>query len=863
MAKQVVGELVYKITGDSNQLTSEITKADGQVKNFGQSMSNMSLKSIASTAALGAGVAALGGVLVSAAKKAISFETTMANIQTVAGGGSAAMEELHDGILDLTKVIPKSADELGAAAYDILSSGVTDATDALSVLKASGKLAVAGLGSTKEAADLLTSAINAFGLEASEADKVANTIFTSVNLGKTTVAELAQSFGNVAVAAKGTGVTFEEVQAATAALTLVGNKTSTSQDRLRALFDEMTRSSGKLAEGIKAVGIENVGTAIKSDGFKSVLDQLYKATGSNDIAFKNLFSSVEAGGAALALVTTASDKYTESLNAMQTSSGDLEKAFGVQADTTANQLVVAQNQLNLLMIQLGERVLPILNKVLEKVIGFMDLLTSASDRATAAANKNIDAQDQLVNQAQIYKDRMNNATKAGDEQTAALAKNARQIALTKAQISQLNYELTQQHSFIKKFNTETGRYEEFFDKNSRQVAILAEIKAKEAEVTALQTEETNAYMEAVKNESLAVIDANKVTTNQTDLIVAAQKAEQAREEATRKAAEATKKAADDLKAFQTEMVGMIDKSVEAREALENGLAESFKKFGEEVKGTLDETNQSLAKTFIEAGDEITQLRARLSKEEDAERQAEIRKEIEKNQAILDSRVGFEERQQAKIDEIRKRLADAGIKTDGISGLESQRSLEDQIKEQRRIDALDEFARFEEEQFKKLDILTNNIIAENELVQGKIEKQKELEADLTAFLLSTNEVRQKSVDDFANASIKKYQEMASELSRAVSLQSRLNQLRANPNQFHEGGMVGAGGGEVHAGEYVIPANMVRKMGSAISALESSRRNGGNVNNSRVVNAPVTMNNVIDGNVDFNAVGKSLAWELGRL
>src|SRR4029453_2109604 len=96
-------------------------------------------------------------------------------------------------------------------------------------------------------------------------------------------------------------------------------------------FDELTRTSGTLADAIKEVGIENVGAMIKSDGFKAVLDKLFKATGDNTINFKNLFSSVEAGSAAMALVSGASDNYVKILGDMQSGTSELEKAFGRQA----------------------------------------------------------------------------------------------------------------------------------------------------------------------------------------------------------------------------------------------------------------------------------------------------------------------------------------------------------------------------------------------------------------------------------------------------------------------------------------------------------------------------------------------------
>lgn len=54
--------------------------------------------------------------------------------------------------------------------YDVVSAGITGTANQLEVLNRSGeRLAVAGLGTTKEAVDITTSALNAFGAEAGTA----------------------------------------------------------------------------------------------------------------------------------------------------------------------------------------------------------------------------------------------------------------------------------------------------------------------------------------------------------------------------------------------------------------------------------------------------------------------------------------------------------------------------------------------------------------------------------------------------------------------------------------------------------------------------------------------------------------------
>jgi len=63
--------------------------------------------------------------------------------------------------LDISTRVPKSVEELTSALYDVRSAGIT-AENAMSVLEQSARLATAGLGTTKEAVNLMTSAFNTF-----------------------------------------------------------------------------------------------------------------------------------------------------------------------------------------------------------------------------------------------------------------------------------------------------------------------------------------------------------------------------------------------------------------------------------------------------------------------------------------------------------------------------------------------------------------------------------------------------------------------------------------------------------------------------------------------------------------------------
>ena len=94
----------------------------------------------------------------------------------------------------------------------------------MDILKESAKSSAAGLGETKVIADLLTSVMNAYGKENISAARANDILVATVREGKAEADLLAQSMGLVLPISSAMGASFEDVGAATAAMTRTGTK---------------------------------------------------------------------------------------------------------------------------------------------------------------------------------------------------------------------------------------------------------------------------------------------------------------------------------------------------------------------------------------------------------------------------------------------------------------------------------------------------------------------------------------------------------------------------------------------------------------------------------------------------------------
>lgn len=317
-------------------------------------ISEESKKAAKQAAALGGAI--LVGFGVKAVQAAAEFEKGMTNVATLIDTNTESMADMNKQVLEIASRTPVAMEELTSALYNVRSAGI-DAGDAMNVLETSAQLAVAGLGSTEQAVDLATSAINSFGLKGEEVDKAFNTLFVTVKAGKTNIAELAQSFGNVAPIAASAGLSLDELQAATAALTTTGLKASVAQTQLRAAILAIQAPTSEMNKLFDEAGIKNGQLALKNDGLVVTMQKIVDAANGDAEALKKAFGSVEALNSATSLAGEQNEAFSETLRMIEEDSTALDIAFQKQKETAAALYQELKNRLNVVMIETGNIVM--------------------------------------------------------------------------------------------------------------------------------------------------------------------------------------------------------------------------------------------------------------------------------------------------------------------------------------------------------------------------------------------------------------------------------------------------------------------------------------------------------------------------
>ena len=211
------------IISAKNKMAAGLSAAGASLQKFGQSAKRIGQ-------ALAGAFVGFGTAIVGAMKRAETFRVQIAQIATIS---SISMAQAGAEVRKLSVEFGLAKDELSKGLYDALSAGVPQ-DNVFEFMRVASKTAKAGAASVAESVDFLTTALNAFKIPASDAGKVADQLFTAVRLGKTTVAELGQSFAVVAPIAAASGVKLNEVLAAVATLTKQGTPTAQAMTQIRA-----------------------------------------------------------------------------------------------------------------------------------------------------------------------------------------------------------------------------------------------------------------------------------------------------------------------------------------------------------------------------------------------------------------------------------------------------------------------------------------------------------------------------------------------------------------------------------------------------------------------------------------------------
>ena len=313
-------------------------------------------------------VTALGtAIYAGPVKNAQEFQTAMAKVGTIADTDLVPMAKLRQEIINLSNETGKSANDLAEDVYNAISAGQSTA-DAVGFVESATKLATAGFAESGQAVDVLSTILNAYGMEASKVTDVSDMLIQIQNKGKTTVADLSSSMGKIIPTANANNVALEQLGAGYATLTSKGIATAEATTYMNGMLNELGKSGSQTDKILRSQTGKSFSELMKSGySLADVLQIVQEDAESSGKTLSDMFSSSEAGKAALSLMSDGVDTFNASVQGMIDSCGATEQAYAKMMDTTETKVAKAKNSIKNLGTVLGDMLLPYVGQVADKV----------------------------------------------------------------------------------------------------------------------------------------------------------------------------------------------------------------------------------------------------------------------------------------------------------------------------------------------------------------------------------------------------------------------------------------------------------------------------------------------------------------
>ncbi len=363
MARRNKIEVVINAKDNASKVFEDVA---GNIQGIGSAALSIGVAGVATA------TAAMVGLGIVAVNTFSDFEKGMNEVFTLLPDISqAAMDDLEDQLLSFDNAVGRTSEETIPALYQALSAGV-DQNTVFEFLELANKAAVGGATDLETAVDGITSVVNAYGEELIDATLASDLMFTAVRLGKTNFEELSASLFNVVPNAAALGVSFGDVTAALATITAQGVPTSVATTQMRQAFVELGDAGSDVSEIFMRISGESFKDFIANGG--SVADAmglLETEAAILGIGVNEMFGSVEAGNAALALTGAAMDTFISNTEEMNNAAGATEGAF----DTMNQGIGLAMNRLmatwESTLITIGSVIAPLLTPIIDIFTGFV------------------------------------------------------------------------------------------------------------------------------------------------------------------------------------------------------------------------------------------------------------------------------------------------------------------------------------------------------------------------------------------------------------------------------------------------------------------------------------------------------------
>lgn len=311
----------------------------------------------ATGAIIGGVSTAVAGIGTAAVKTGADFESSMSNVAAISQASAKDMEALTEKAKEMGAKTKFSAKE-SADAFSYMAMAGWKTGDMLNGIEGIMNLAAASGEDLATTSDIVTDALTAFGLKASDASHFADILAQASSNSNTNVGMMGETFKYVAPVAGALGFSAEDCATAIGLMANSGIKASQAGTSLRSIITRMAKPTDDVQKAMSQLGI----SLTKSDGSMKSLNEIMLdlrkgfsgLTADQKAQMAATLGGQEAMSGLLAIVNSSDDDFDKLSSSINSCDGAAEKMAETMNNNLSGQITILKSGLEGLAISLYE-----------------------------------------------------------------------------------------------------------------------------------------------------------------------------------------------------------------------------------------------------------------------------------------------------------------------------------------------------------------------------------------------------------------------------------------------------------------------------------------------------------------------------
>lgn len=329
------------------------------------------------------------GVGAAAVKTATDFEAGMSEVKAISGATGSEFDALRDKAIEMGAKTKFSASD-SADAFKYMAMVGWDASQMMDGIAGIMDLAAASGEDLATTSDIVTDALTAFGLQASDSAHFADVLAQASSKSNTNVGLMGETFKYVAPVAGALGYSIEDTAVAIGLMANSGIKGSQAGTALRSTITRLAKPVGEAKDAVEELGISitNADGTMKplSQTMVELREKFAGLTEEQKAQYAAMLAGQEGMSGLLAIVNASDEDFQKLTDEINNANGAAEDMASVMMDNTAGAVEQLKGALESAGILIGEKLTPYIRKLAEWITGLVEKFNSLSE----------EEQDQIV-----------------------------------------------------------------------------------------------------------------------------------------------------------------------------------------------------------------------------------------------------------------------------------------------------------------------------------------------------------------------------------------------------------------------------------------------------------------------------------